>query len=242
MNKEELSKILHIDTEFYRYDLSDSLPNDWTTDYHSIEYSYDRGFKNICGSFFFYDNEQTALDVLKNAAKKRNVHAATITSCHILKEITLLDLSKNVSPSQLLCCLYKNGIDVFKKDFYRYDEDPSKDRKIDEMKESIEAIVTRDNKAREDMSFIIKTATKINDFFYSKKCSPCECRYLGQLFTDFDNGLKFKKMLLDKGYDGYCCMETLNGVTYCIFDHNVLSSPIHRLIYMEEKPEFIKMC
>lgn len=230
MNKEELSKILHIDTELYRYDLSDSLPNDWTTDYHSIEYSYDRGFKNKCGSFFFYDNEQTSLDVLKNAAQMRGVHVATITSCHTLKEVTLLDLSKYDSPSQLLCCLYKNGIDVFNKGFYCYDEDHSKDRKIDEMKESLVAILTKDNKTMEDMLSNINTANKINEFFYSKKCSPCKCRYLGQLFTDFDNGPKFKKMLLDKDYDGYCFREDPCGMTYCIFDQNVLSAPNHKTI------------
>ena len=229
INEEELSRILNCNTELYRYDLDDNLPDDWTTDYHSKEYTCDRGFKNKCGAFFFFDNKQTALDVFKYAAEK-GAREGTITTCYIKKQVSLLDLSDFQFPSGILCFLNKNGMSVFNKGFYRYGENQSEDVLFDDIKALIDEILSRENDTLEDMSFIINKSNQINEFFYFKECSPCKCRYIGQLLTDFDNGPKFKEILLDKGYDGYCFKEIPKGVTYCIFDHNVLSAPRHEKI------------
>lgn len=220
---------LHCNTELYRYDLDDNLPDDWTTYYHSKQYTFDRGFKNICGAFFFFDNKQTALDVFKNAAEK-GAREGTITTCYIKKQVSLLDLSYCQTPSEILCFLNKNGMSVFNKGFYRYGKNQLEDVLFDKIKALIDEILTKENDTMEGMSFIINKSTQINEFFYFKECSPCECRYIGQLLTDFNNGPKFKEILLAKGYDGYCHKETPKGVTYCIFDHNVLSAPRHEKI------------
>lgn len=221
----ELSISLPVGKKFFRYDLGTDLPHVWSTDYHSVEYSYVRGYKNICGAFFFYDNKDTALDVLTLARKRKDISPNTITSCHLIKEVSLLDFSKYESPAQLLSNLYNHGINVFGKGFCRYGNGPEDDVLIDTLKEDFETIIHTKKQTLNDFSMIIEKTTKINDFFYTRYLKGCECRYIGQLFTDFDNGPLFKQMLIQSGSYGYCFRESPTGLTYCLFDSDVLSSP-----------------
>ena len=76
----------------------------------------------------------------------------------------------------------------------------------------------------------INAAEQLNSFF-------CECPYWGQLLTDFNNGDKFKELLQHNGYEGYSFMETYSSITYCIWNSDKLSKPIHEIIDIDNNSE-----
>ena len=221
------SKTLRKNTNLYRYDLTDNTPKNWSTDVHSVEYSTGRGYKNNCGAFFFFDNITAAEKLCEKAKKEANIQTSTITSCHTTKDLTFLNLSEYENPSQMICNLYEKGIDIFNKGFVKFGEDPTDDASIDVLKEAFVKVLNTSKETKEGLSIITQYSQKINDFFdsFESERKGHACRYICQLLTDFDNGPIFKKMLLEKGFDGYCFREDPGSLTYCIFDSHALSSP-----------------
>ena len=59
--------------------------------------------------------------------------------------------------------------------------------------------------------------------------------YLGQLLTDFGNGQHFKSLLQNAGFEGYVFMEQYASNTYCIFDSNKISLPMHHVFIPEDE-------
>lgn len=65
---------------------------------------------------------------------------------------------------------------------------------------------------------------KINDFFYYRPHILC------QTLTDFSNGEYFKTILKEKGYEGYIFNENPDSNTFCFFNSDKLTPPIHTII------------
>ena len=67
-------------------------------------------------------------------------------------------------------------------------------------------------------------AAKIDDFFQRL------VGYTGQLMTDFENGIVFKKLLQEKGYEGYQFMEEKTSPTICLFDSSKITKTIYKTV------------
>lgn len=215
-------------TMLYRYNLGNGVPEAWSTDFHSPEYvNGDLGYKNQIGAFFFYFNEETAINVLTTAIKKANSKATkyqnnTITSCQLMDDIRILDLTKCETPLCVITKLWDKGIDVLNDNFLRHDNGVFP---FGSLAESFCYI--QETEGSSNWNAICKRlhcAKEINDFFYNL------VGYTGQLLTDFENGERFKALLLEKGYEGYLFDEEKTSPTLCIFDSAKLSSPTHAVL------------
>lgn len=221
MKKQNDLIILESGDILYRYGLGSNYPNQWDCDTHSIEYfSEKHGHKNQIGAFFFYDNETAALQVLSaainNQKKKGNkIIEATMSTAEVTKEMRLLDLDSGIiACSNMLTCLYDLGIDVVTDDFYNY----QKEKKFSSIRKQFMELYSSDWKEKS------RAATDVNSFFYDL------LPVLGQSLTDFGNGQIFKKLLEEKGFDGYVFMEEFSSNTYCLFSSINLSAPRHRSV------------
>lgn len=77
----------------------------------------------------------------------------------------------------------------------------------------------------------INAADEINKFFFYN--AP----YLGQSLTDYENGILFKSILEEKNYEGYVFFENPESNTYCIFNSDKISDPIHEEVYIDTDDE-----
>ena len=228
-------RILSKGTPLFRYNLGINLPEKWDASFYSPEYIYSSfGPKNQIGALFFYDNEETAHRVL-SAANNLKVHAGesydenTMTSCCLKEAVRLLDISGCITPMQVLRILREEGIDVLNKDFVKHDHG---DFSFNELKDDFEFVLTNNDTElfSTEWKAVYDASNRINDFFHQK---DVDSRYIGQLLTDFQNGISFKAQLTDKGYDGYCFTEELSP-TVCIFDSAKLTAPLHKTIVSQK--------
>ena len=216
---------------FYRYDISsEPLPEEWDDTIKSIEYSNTAyGPKNIVGSFFFYDNQETAEAVGRIAIGRTDTtKSIIITSCQLVEDVNLLDLTKydealldvqSDHPLSILNILKAHDIDVLTDNFHRYDTDVVPFSSLMEDFSIVHQPVTNDYNQIKNR---INAATRINAFFHD--CIP----FLGQSLSDFANGISFKDILEKKDYDGYLFLEEPSSPTYCLFKKNKLGKPSHK--------------
>lgn len=204
------------------------MPEDWITSYHSPEYhSNDYGDKNQIGAFFFYKDEETARNVLgvavKNSVKRGEIYKVnTITSCQTTLDINLLDITGCQRPVNILNVLHDEGIDILTNEFVRhlngiqtFDTIRGLHQYILDHESEYECPVNREK---------INCAVMIDVFF------QCLVGYTGQLMTDFGNGMVFKRLLIEKGYEGYQFMEEKSSPTICLFDSSKISKPTHQKV------------
>lgn len=226
------------DTCLYRYNLS-LPPNSWDSTYKSDEYKYPQlGPKNKIGAFFFYDNCCDCFQTALNAAKIREKSTFYITTCQIMEDVNILHLQAT-SIYVLLTMLYEKNIDVLTDDFMIYKDSCCNERFSTIRNEYMELHKltdflnnSNDTNYRERIRQNSLIA-KVHSAFGSSNNIGGKYDYFGQLLTDFDNGVVFKKLLQAQGYDGYCFYEGCNDstpqvTTYCLFSSNKLSAPMHR--------------
>lgn len=217
--------------ELFRYDLI-YPPTNWDSEYKSIEYVYgdeeNPNVKNKIGAFFFYDSEAEAYNTGCIAANKTNTQTIWLTQTSIVKEITLLDISHFDNISSILLAFDDFGIDILNNRFCRYDSMYTHTSycKLRPLLEDIKKLRDKDIKTDRDHQQILQIAKQIGSFFKNNS----KIGYFGQLLTDFDNGISFKEILLEKGYDGYIFKESYTSKTYCIFDASALSHPVTKKI------------
>ena len=223
-----MSMILPAGTGLYRYCLGTNVPAAWSTDYHSPEYFRpEYGDKNQIGAFFFYPNEQTARNVLGVAVQQQRSQGHSypnniITACHTTAAINLLDITNCQRPVNILNILYDEGIDVLTTDFYKYLDEMVP---FNQIRGHHQFIINNED----SNDWIIKSDMKeygvlIDQFFHYR------VHYIGQLLTDFGNGVTFKRQLQEKGYEGYQFMEEKDCPTICIFEADKLSAPVHHIV------------
>ena len=224
MRKEENCIILEPGDTLYRYDLGNNLPNDWSAEYSSPEYySHNYGRKNVIGAFFFFENKQAAKETLAQAiynqkVKNKEYDCGTITYCNVTNDIKLLDLTTGLfNCSNIISVLYDLDIDVVSNKFYNY----QKRLPYSSIGNAVKAL------SSDDYHIKLNAAKEINEFFLY-----CP-RLLGQSLTDFNNGVDFKKILNEKGFEGYVFNESPTSDTYCLFKADKISNPKHEEIYIE---------
>lgn len=228
MKKELNIIILEKGDSLYRYDLGDCHPVEWSICHPNPEYlTKQYGPKNQIGAFFFFDKEITAKQVLSQAVvnqKKKGINYSrgTITSCDVTDTIVLLDLETGLSDcSDIINFLYELDMNVISYEFYNY----RKGQPLGQLTESLS------NLKSDQPSIKLAVDHMINEFFCS--CPP----YLGQLLTDFKNGIAFKALLEMQGYEGYVFMEQFSSNTYCLLSSDKISPPRHQIIDIDTNME-----
>lgn len=216
-------------TKLYRYDLV-SPPSEWDRDYKSIQYHDSQwGSKNQIGAFFFYDNCCDCFQTALNAAKEHDCYNIYISTCELESDVNLLHLQdRNIY--RLLCMLYDIGIDILTEDFKIFYKNGS----VQTFNNVWELYFQIRNLENNNKNYTNQVKQLIS-FWGDSRDAGGNYGYFGQLLTDFENGIMFKKILQEKGYDGYCFYEgctdsTPQVTTYCLFSSNYLSEPMHRKI------------
>lgn len=215
-------------TSLYRYGLGDNIPSDWSEVYHSPEYSYaDYGFKNQIGAYFFYCDKETALNVMYTAIQKFNelgkrFSNGSMTWTNTLDNINLLDLTGCSRPVEIIMKLINAGIDVLTDEFVCHS---NKKQSFSTIRYCCQCII--DGSAGIDLIEqveVIKAAKTIDSFFIDSK------EYTGQVMTDFNNGLRFKELLEEFGYEGYVFDEERTSPTICLLHAEKLTPPNHTTV------------
>ena len=224
MRKEENSIILEPGDLLYRYDLGEKLDAEWLTDYSSPEYiSPKYGRKNTIGAFFYFNDRTVAIQTLAQAIYNQrelgNIYdCGTITQCEVLNEIFLLDLSTGLYRcSNIISVLCDLGIDVINEQFFNY----QKELPHSVLKDETINLFSNNKQIAQD------AANEIDKFFLNR------INLLGQSLTDFGNGKPFRDMLISMHYEGYVFWENPVSDTYCLFNPNKVSSPIHEVLTIE---------
>ena len=228
MRKEKNSIILEPGDRLCRYDLGTDLSVDWSTEYENPEYiGCEFGKKNAIGAFFFYDKKTTAKKTLAQAIynqnKKGNIYnSGTITYCEVVNELNLLDLDSGlIECSNIISFLVSIDANVIENKFVTHHSN----KPYSELQSVIVDIFSTDHIKR------INAADEINKFFFYN--AP----YLGQSLTDYENGILFKSILEEKNYEGYVFFENPESNTYCIFNSDKISDPIHEEVYIDTDDE-----
>lgn len=219
---------LSIGTNLYRYCLGNDIPKEWSTEHLSPEYySNEYGDNNQIGAFIFYRDEKTAYNVLTAAIEKAAKHGQnyqnnTLTCCQIIEDISILDLTDCDRPVQMLNLLYDEGVDVLTSEFFLH---PNKEQSFDTIRGYHQYIM--ENEKTDDRFVKCEMndyAAKIDNFF------QWLVGYTGQQLTDFGNGIPFKRLLEEKGYEGYQFMEEKSSPTICLFNSSKLTLPVHKIV------------
>lgn len=234
--------------QLWRYNVTEP-PAIWEAAFKSPEYQYlftDSQIlvKNQANLYFFYDNKnqclQTGCVALNNlnSSDNGNRNKVWITRTNPIRQINVLDLSCHISewgdliihdtPLKIIDRLDAIGIDVLTDCFSRYlfDEDRSHYKKVlfSDLRDDycrLRQLVDKPVKTDAECVEICSIANRVNSWFEDS------IGHLGQFLTDFENGTIFKEMLTSRGFDGYAFQEEADSKTFCIFDPNLLSAPVH---------------
>ena len=222
-------RIINTGLSLYRYDVIEPPKGRWVQDYKSPIYCWeDAGPKNEIGAFFFFDTENEAIEVGKNVLnQKKDVIRfynpellIWITKAMTQDSLYMLELSQCNNVVELFLTLWHEQINVFRDDFYKFVY-PYGSKPLSLIKEDIKLIVCHDNEVKSDK----RQECKYNIYnFYNTIDESKQLAYACQGLTDFSNGKIFKKLLEEKGFDGYIFRET-DANTFCMFNSNKLSIP-----------------
>ena len=201
----------------FRYDLSEP-PVNWSPDYKSIEYSSKNkggGCKNMANNFFFYSNEVVTKNTAVVAMSKLAEKEYWLTSTKTSRNLNLLCLCGRDTFCNLLK-LHESGINIFTDDFSFYF---GKEEKLSILKEPFEEW------HKCDVFDIERKIELRNRLIQPFENSNCPFGLLGQVLTDYENGIAFTKLLTERGYDGYVFDESVGGHTICLINKVVIGSP-----------------
>ena len=211
--------IIDICNTFFRYDL-EKPPTTWCNEFINLKYQYDKlGKKNVAGLFFFTDSIETAIELGKTESQEYKEDGYYLTTCSTSLPIKILDFSNSFKIYQMLCTLTDNNIDVLNDLFKMYDA------KCGEQKNTFRLFKDVFDKAENEKDSILKMTLISKLKLDIKECDCVNVSIFGQRLTDFENGKHFKKLLEEKGIEGYRWREFGKNFSYCLFNSDKLTSP-----------------
>lgn len=222
-----LDLILSKGTPLYRYDL-EKPPIDWDPSYKNLEYrdiNIDGHSKNEGSLNFFFTDEQSTILTANQALKKFPAYKGFyLTKTQLVKDLRLLDITGCKSALLMFQKLIVSQIDVFNEKYLLYDGVKSnfsilRDPVYYNLALNCNPIDREVEKIEENSKYIRESIEKYEQFGYYP------FTLLGQLLTDYSNGVHFKQALQNKGFEGYSFDETIGAHTVCLFDTEVLTPP-----------------
>ena len=234
------SRIIKKGIDLFRYDVKEPPVGSWSANFKSPVYVIEDDYfglstmrpKNEIGAYFFFDKERDAIDVGKNtlAQKESSLRidnpssSLWITQTTTEEDIKLLDLTFCNDIVDLYVSLYKLDIDIFRDDFYKItamDSEP-----LSHIKESVAYIAEHSSNPKSIKQLECECSIiNIYDNIDVEHQLPFACQQL----TDFGNGVIFKNILEEKGYEGYMFHES-DATTICLFQSQKLEAPVNYLI------------
>lgn len=230
--------------ELWRYDLIEPA-DEWDSSYHSPEYTYSSmaenlKFKNQIGAFYLFDNKEQALLTGRIAKEKSQSKELWLTHTTLIPSVRFLDIRSSYlengelisheHPIHIIDHLIELGLDVFSDNFKKYVNQKGDTYPFSVMKTNYETCknIQGDNISDDDRHIKYTLAQDINSFF--RHPEAWNLAYIGQLLTDFENGLFFKDFLEKLGCGGYIFNEAPETPTYCILQSNNLSTPHKEIV------------
>ena len=206
--------IKELEIILYRYDLQ-KPPTDWDTNFLNFEYiTEEHGHKNKAKLFCFTDSKEIAINLGGNASAK-NIRTEFYLTSTKTKTLKLIDFSSKDNIFQMLHLLSKMNLDVLIPDFKTYENEND----FGQLKSFFDAILVETD--------FLKIPKIVENLKVHTKSNYEDISLFGQRLTDFDNGLKFKKLVQGKypDIDGYMWKEFNDnrGYTYCLFDSKKLT-------------------
>lgn len=174
------------------------------------------GPKNQAGLFFFHDHVDISHSYATGLKTKefeyKDLNEYFITEAGLNDSLTILDFSKDHSTFLMIEALFNNGLIL-----------PELMVNHNNANQSLDSLWQLYLEYKETSNWKIPLQIKV-----SKSETGIDASYFGQLLTDFENGPIFKKMLIEKGFDGYRWREHNDprGLTYCLIDSTKLNPPI----------------
>lgn len=224
----DVNKKIKAGIKLYRYDVVEPPKEGWETSYKSPIYIWDyEGPKNEIGAFFLFDNKKGALDIGKIVLDRKDDFLKSfnpqlsiwLTETTITKDIQMLDLTECKDVVDMYITLWKEHINVFRSDFYKFDRFLGS-KPLSQLLDDVSFLAngnTDDRSKRE--------TCKCNIYnFYDTYDDKMQLSFACQELTDFSNGSIFKMILENKGLDGYIFKES-KANTFCFFNSNCLAPP-----------------
>ena len=212
----------------YRYDLI-KPPNQWDKEFRNEKYNFcNLGHKNKAGLFFFTNSLDIANDLGKTNVKENGQAKGFYrTKCTPTSPLKIIDFSCSSSIYVMLRILKDLDIDVLNDDFKFYGNfDGDNTTTFSSWRDSFEAAENENN--------MFRKLKIIQNLKLHPNSNVQDVKLFGQRLTDFDNGIKFKELVISKSneIDGYRWVEFDNskGLTYCLFDSGKLSNPEYEFI------------
>lgn len=230
--------------QLYRYDLK-FPPTKWRTDFWNPEYVYnDRGVKNQIGAFFFFNSFKQAKETALLSWKKnrnKNGNGIWITNCTTSESIKLLDLRDSIICIELLAALDKAGFAIFSDELKSWNGNSF--ATLAKYIQPVEDIVLLDVDWTNDEEAMKIVQNSIMGMQQELNIENTHIGHLMQLLTDFSNGIYFRKLLQEKGYEGYIFNETKCPIpptgsdTICVFNSTKFQPPRIEVSYTEKEAE-----
>ena len=233
-------------SQLYRYDVVQP-PKEWNTDYINPEYSYPHtGVKNQIGAFFFFNSAYFALETGKCALvneKKKGVsyHGIWLTKCVIKTSVKLLDLRDSIVCIELLAALNKAGFAICCDELKSWKGISFS--KLASIIQPVEDVVLLDTSWINSVEKTRKVQKSILEMQKILEIDNTKIGHLLQLLTDFSNGVYFRALLQEKGYEGYiddetnCPIHIKGSETICIFKSTKFFPPYIEATYTEKEAE-----
>lgn len=226
--------LLPANTYLYRYCVGDELPKEWSRNVKNPQYAIEgRERKNLIGAYFFYEDEDTAKNVarcaLRDYGSQHHIDYCTLTSCHTIEDVNLLDLSGDLKPYPFLETLHSESINVLTDEFLNYFKGQLP---FSSYRENFNKLICQKEPFSQSNPNWQNNCTIYEPLlmFFTHRGNM---HILGQLVTDFNNGCVFKRLLQERGYEGYIFNEEKDCSTVCLFDSDKLSSPSHQIMNIE---------
>lgn len=164
--------------------------------------------------FFFYSNEDGAHNTARIAARKCGKEGYWITKVEVLSSLILLDLAHKNNAYLMLLELFEDGIDVLTDDF--------------EYRDNVLGSLCKFSRLRKTFELSLDISDE-KEILIDEVNAKLECpqyygafSYLGQMLSDFENGIYFKNILRQKQYDGYVFSESVGVNSVCLICKDVL--------------------
>ena len=203
---------LNENEHLYRYDISQPLDK-WSDDFHSLEYTYPDKYKNQFGGYFFFRSEKHAQKIARKSLIKNNISQKGywVTHAKVQKTLRLLNLLEYQTITAVFLEFFENNFDIFTEEFL-VNPGVKVSPKMMVFKDMLQqAYLSMKNKKSKDNLLISPDIELLKQQVESHYQSNLNIGYLGQVLTDFENGLLFKQLLLDNNFEGY----VFNEAIYC---------------------------
>lgn len=213
----------------YRYDILEP-PTKWSVQHKNPEYiDYSIGTKNVVNAFFFFNSKRQAESTGRYAIMRNNrCNEYWISKCKTKRDILLLDLRDFNNYIALLNEFTNEGFNILTEEFSMGGYGQERYSQIAEDFCFLREIYSkgtswvRNKQLFTQVGVVVEKIEKVIGIPKDNIGGFC------QSLTDYKNGVAFKNLLCNTGFEGYIFNESDHSEgsdTICVFETEVLTMP-----------------